>query len=379
MEELHLPLTEGTLVQAKLKCEVIGKSTRPVTVNIRVPSRIEVSQKTHEHLIDKLLDAIGIRNAAPASPVVNLWTLHPWRHPIDMWRALFGTETDKLVQQRVLIPVQLAAVSHPEHPAAGLVLDAHAVSGGDYHGVSRVAEIPSRSLTATDLDGFELQPEHFRLSLRTRLGITSGGTVWNHDELLELGFIDIGDHRVYAVYTLQQLRPGVGDRIRARANGAHVMLLFPSPQADGAELAYMTLESPLPTKQTLIRQAVHACGLDGSVPAIHTAPDGARLVVDTQIGKVWVDGVEIGGLAADSHAFRFIELLARQSPMSAVDIVATISPGRHDDTTAARQAKRRAKELIVEAISAAGRRFDEEIFPSSGTGLYRCAVLSHVR
>jgi hypothetical protein len=151
MEELHLPLTEGTLVQAKLKCEVIGKSTRPVTVNIRVPSRIELSQKTHEHLIDRLLDAIGIRNVAPSPSAVNLWTLHPWRHPVDTWRALFGAETDKLVQEHVLKPIKLAAVPHPDHLGAGLVLDAHAVSNGDYYGVSRAAEIPSRSLTATDL------------------------------------------------------------------------------------------------------------------------------------------------------------------------------------------------------------------------------------
>jgi hypothetical protein len=62
MEELGLQITQGSLLQAKLKCEVIGKSTRPVTVTIRVPSRIEVSQKAHEQLVDRLLSAIGIRS-----------------------------------------------------------------------------------------------------------------------------------------------------------------------------------------------------------------------------------------------------------------------------------------------------------------------------
>jgi hypothetical protein len=379
IEELGLPLTQGDFLQAKLKCEVIGKSTRPVTVNIRVPSRIELSKKTYEVLVDKVLSAVGIRKAALPPAAVDLWGLYPWRHPIKTWRALFGAETDKLVQGRVLEPIQLTAASHPDHLTAGRVLDAHPVSEGDYYGVSRAEEIPSRSLTATDLDGLELHPEQFRLYLRTKLGVTSGGARWENGEMLELGFIDVGGSRIYVVYALQQPQPGVGDKLRARSDGAHPVLIFPSPEGDSAELAHVRLDSPIPTRQGLIRQAVCACSLNESVPAVYTAPDGARLIVDTRIGKVWVDGVEIGDLPTDSHAFQFIELLARRSPVSAVDIVAKISPGRQDDTTAARQAKRRAKELIIDAISATGRTFDEDIFPSAGTGLYRCVVLSHVR
>lgn len=379
MEELSLPLTQGAFLQAKLKCEVIGKSTRPVTVNIRVPSRIEVSQKAHEYLIDKVLSSVGIRNAAPPSSAVNMWVLYPWRHPAEVWRTLFGAETDKLVQEHVLLPIQLTSVRHPDHQDAGRVLEAYTVSDGDFYGVSRVPEIPSHSLTATDLDGLALAPEQLRLYLRSTLGITSGGAVWDNGELLELGFIGVADYRVYVVYALQKPLPGIGDKVRARASGAHPVILFPAPQADSCELASVMLESALPTSRWLIRQAVYACGLDGSVPAVHVAPDGARLVVDTRIGKVWVDGVEIGGLPTDSHAFQLIELLARRSPMSAEDVVAKISPGRQDGTTAARQAKSNAKQMIVEAMAAAGRTFDEDPFPSAGRGLYRCAFPSFVR
>jgi len=99
MEELNLPLAEGTLLQAKLKLEIIGKSTRPVTVNIRVPSRIEVSQRSQEFKVEKLHKAVGIYNAAPTSTTPSLWALHPWRHPIATWRTLFGKDTDQLVQE----------------------------------------------------------------------------------------------------------------------------------------------------------------------------------------------------------------------------------------------------------------------------------------
>jgi len=226
MEELNLPLTDGTLVQAKLKCEVIGKSTRPVTVNIRVPSRIEVSQKIHEDLIDRFLDATGIRNAAASSSTINLWTLYPWRHSVVTWRSLFGAETDK-TGSRTGIENGSACCRATSGPfSSGTVLDVHAVSNGDYYGVSRAEEIPARSLTATDLDGLELQPEQLRTHLRTRFGITNGGVRWDNSELLDLGFLEFGGHRIYAVYALQQPRPGIGDALRARADGAHTVCFF---------------------------------------------------------------------------------------------------------------------------------------------------------
>ena len=65
--------------------------------------------------------------------------------------------------------------------------------------------------------------------------------------------------------------------------------------------------------------------------------------------------------------------------MSADDVVAKISPGRQDDTTAARQAKSQAKQIIAAAMAGAGRTFDEDPFPSAGKKLYRCAVPAFVR
>jgi hypothetical protein len=374
MEELDLPISQGTLLQAKLKCEVVGKSTRPVTVNIRVPSRIEVSQKTHELLIDRLLNAVGIRNAASRTEAGNLWTLWPWRHPIHVWRSLFGADTDKLVRDGVLVPIELASVQHPDYPEAGRVLAAQPISDGDFYGVSQIQEIPSRSLTGTDLDGMELAPEQFRLFLRSMLGITSGGAVWDKGELLDLGVVGVGDQRLYLFYALQRPKAGIGDKIRARAAGTHPVILIPSPYIDDCELATVAIESPLPMRRSLIPQAVYKCGLEGCVPAIHIAPEDARLVVDTRIGKIWVDGVEIAGLQVDSHAFQFIELLAKKSPVSADEVIAKISPGRQDDTTAARQAKAQAKQAIVTAMAAADRKFDEDAFPIAGKKAYRCAL-----
>lgn len=166
IEELQLPLSEGVMVQAKLKVEVVGRSTRPVTVNIRTASSsVEVSQQVHEELIDDLLTKIGVRSGASSSSRMDLWSLYPWRHGIGVWRALFGNHADLLVTNQVLEQVQLNSISISGQFSAERVLEAHSVGTG-FYGVSRTPEIPSRSLTATDLDGLELKPDQFRIHLR---------------------------------------------------------------------------------------------------------------------------------------------------------------------------------------------------------------------
>jgi hypothetical protein len=227
-------------------------------------------------------------------------------------------------------------------------------------------------------DGLVLAPEKLRLYLRSRLGISVGGTAWDEREMLDLGVINVGDHALHLVYALRQPPQGVGDGFRARAAGAHLVLLIPSPQTDSSELAKVMLDSPLPTRIQVVRSAISACGLDHTVPAIHIAPDAARLVVDTQFKEVWVDGIEIKDLP--SHAFRLIELMARSSRCVSTEYISTeLSPGRQDGNTTARQAKNIAKRIITQAMTAAGRVFDEDPFPPAGAGFYRCALPPFVR
>jgi hypothetical protein len=379
IEELNLTLTEGRLLQAKLKVEVIGKSTRPVTVNIRVPSRIEVSQKSHEHLIEKLLKAIGIYNAAAPVSTGSCWSLYPWRHPIAVWRTLLGRDTDELIQNGVLNPARLESVAAAENPAAGRVLSAHPLSEGEYYGVSKTDEVSSRTLSATDLDGFELMPEKLRLYLRSRLGIGNGGSVWDGNAILDLGFVELGVHKIHMVYALRQPATGVGDHMRAHSGGALSVLLIPACETYKSELASVPLDSALPTKKDVIRGAINACSLAENTPAIYRCPDDARLVVDTRLKKIWIDDVELTGLQPDFHPFRFVEAMARsQGPVSSEQLSSILSPGSLDGSAPARQAKNQVKKIIAAAMSGAGRSFDEDPFPSAGHGCYRCAFPAYV-
>ena len=383
IERHRLSLAEGTFVQAKLKVDVIGKSTRPVVVTVRVPSRIEVSRKTHERLIDNLLDAIGIRTAVAPANQLDVWSLYPWRHSLPVWRAVFGTTTDDLVQRGVLRRVQLQAVPHPDHPTAGRVLRVEPIAEGDFHGVSEVAEVPSRALSATDIEGLELAPERFRQHLRGALGITEGGVVWSaEDEVLELGWLPVGDERLYLAYTIRQPPRDLGPRLRVRANGAHVLLLVPATQPDESGLATVVLSSAIPSKHQIIRDGSAACGFADQLPAIFRAPDSAELVVDRRLKKVWVYRNEVQQLSRDSQLFQFVEMLAGSdgTSVTCVAITQALSAARleTDGTTTARQAKLRAKKPIVEELKAAGAADSSDPFPSGGTGCYRCRLRSFV-
>ena len=383
IERHHLSLAEGTFVQARLKVDVIGKSTRPVVVTVRVPSRIEVSQRKHERLMDELLDAIGIRMAAAEANRSDFWSLYPWHHPLSIWREVFGATTDTLVQDRVLQPVQLQAVEHPDHPGAGRVLRVEQITEFDFHGVSEVPEVPSRSLSATDVEGLQLAPELFRQYLRTTLGITKGGRVWNvNDELLHLGWIYVGEERLYLAYAIRQPRQAVELRMRIGANGAHSILLVPAFQPDKSALATVTLSGPIPTRQQVIRDGAATCGFLDRLAAIFRAPESAELVVDKRLKKVWICGEEVQDLRPDSQQFHFVEMLAGSNgaPVSSEAITRALSEARFltDGTTTARQAKSRAKKLITQALEAADATDTSDPFPSAGTGFYRCRLRSFV-
>lgn len=381
IEELRLPLSQGQLIQAKLKVEVAAKSTRPVTVSVRVPSRIDVRQRSYEPLIEHYLTRIGVRDAKLQSAEIDLWSLHPWRHAPALWRTVFGRETDGLVERGVLSPVRLQAVSSPEVPDAGKALRAHELPDHEFYGVATDPAIPARSLTLTDLDGLELDPERLRQELRSRLAIQTPAVAWSAaDDVLDLGVLELSGHRIHLHYALRPPQPGLGERLRMRSPGAHPVLLIPSRPYGGSDLPTAMLETPLPSREQAVRAAVAAAGLTDAVPALLSAPDGARLVVDTVRGTVWVDGIEITGLKPDTQPFKFVEMLARRapSPVSAWEITSTLSGARKDDTTAARQAKRNAGNIIREALARAGRSVESELFPICGKAAYRCPLVSYV-
>ncbi|MGE3342798.1 MAG: hypothetical protein AB7L71_05115 [Vicinamibacterales bacterium] len=376
---LNLNLAEGELLQAKLKMHVTGRSARPLIVEIRTPSRIKVSQPQHEILANEVLEAIGIRNARFAANDKNLWSLFPWRQPSAAWRGVFGKATDALVAAGALKTIQLDAIAAPGHPGAGRVLQAEPVSRGDFLGVSAMAEIPSRTLSATDLDGFELDTEAFQAYLRGALGLSGNVTKPSIDGLLDLGVLDLGGYDVRLTYALRQPPSNAAAVVKERTPaGTLSTVLMPTGSDELAGLPCLILDQPVPAKNTLIRALATKLNLTDKLPVVVTAPESAILIVDRPKGVVWFQGIEVVELKKDTHQFQFVELLAtnQYSVVSHEEIAKQINEYRDDPGQVARTAKRKACKAIRDAVQNAGGTCDDPFKAESGG--YRLTVRAHV-
>ncbi len=378
IDELNLKLAEGELLQAKLKMEVTGKSARPLIVNVRAPSRIEVSQPQHELVVNDVLDAVGIRNARSKTREVDLWSLYPWRHPIITWRILFGADTDTLVNAGVLNKVLLDAIAAPGHPGAGHVLQAEPVSAGEFFGVSQAAEIPSRSLSTTNLDGLELDVPAFQTHIRSLLGLSGGVEKPSDDGLLDLGPLTAGDFSFRLTYALRQPPSNAAAVVNARAAGARALILLPALAGEVSGIPSVILDNPLPARNALVRGIATKLNLTEQLPAVLTAPETARLIVDTRRGAIWFDRIEVPDLKPGTHQFRFAELLARRAPatVSKEDLAKELSQGRADGDQAARTAKMKLNQAIRSAVEGSGHEFEDPF--RSENGSYRLTVLPYV-
>ena len=380
IEHLELPLSEGELVQAKLKMEIVGKSARPLTVTVRAPSRIEVTQARHEFLANEVLTGIGIRDTHIAEPEIDLWTLHPWRQTVDTWRSCFGRDTDGLAKKGVLKKTLLQSVEAPGHAGAGRVLQAERLSKTEYLGISQAEEIPSRSLSATDLDGLELDVPRFQAHLRERLELTSNTTPWSGDSwFLDLGSIDLCGRTFRFVFALRRPAQSAADDVKMVAQSATPVLLLPKGLTVSTGLMDILLDGPLPDRHRVVQDIIVAAGLEDNAPAVLLAPEKARLVVDTRSGQVWFDRVEITGLTPGTQPFGFVEALARSFPgtIDGHDLSERLSAGRKDGDQTARSAKMAANKIIRAALEARNRRFEDPFKPEKGR--FRLTVPAFIR
>lgn len=375
IERLNIPLAEGQILQAKLKIQVIEKSARPVTVTVRVPSRIEVSQVRHESLVNEVLDAIGVRNIPTMAIENDIWTLYPWRQPIGAWRDCFGADTDLLAKKGILKKTRLDSIEPPGHPGAGRILQAEQVSPVDFLGVSQTPEIPSQSLSATDLDGLELIVPAFQSHLREVLGITDNVVPWQSDGwFLDLGVLSIYEREFRIIYALRQPPTNASAQIRVHSASIAPVLLLPKGMNDATGVTEILLDKVLPDRQRVIKDIIVKTKLEGQVPALLTAPERARLVVDTRLGKVWFDGIEITELNPNTQAFRFVMILANNYPatVSKYDLTEQLSASRTDGDQTARSAKMTANKIIQAALEAKERSFEDPF--KSEKGAYRLTV-----
>lgn len=155
-------------------------------------------------------------------------------------------------------------------------------------------------------------------------------------------------------------------------------MLLPRSGGNVPGIPAVILDSPLPARNSLVRAIGAKLNLADQLPAILTAPETARLIVDRRRGIIWFDGVQITELKPDTHQFKFAEILVERAPAAVPkdDVVRHLSYGRADGDQAARAAKMRANKVIREALEAAGHTFEDPFL--SGNGCYRLTVRGHM-
>ena len=196
----------------------------------------------------------------------------------------------------------------------------------------------------------------FQAHLRQVLAITGNAIPWSGDGwFLDLGVSTSDEHQFRLLYALRQPPQGAAADIKKISASTTAVLLLPRGLRDSTGITEVLLDLPLPDRTRVLRDIIAASNLTGQVPALLTAPPRARLVVDTRLGKIWFDGIEISDLKPGTQPFRFVEILARNAPavVNKHELAAQLSAGRSTDGgQTVRSAKMTANKTIKAALEA---------------------------
>jgi hypothetical protein len=371
---------EGELVQAKLLVWFAGAGRRG-QVTITVPGRIEINAGAREHLVERLLDELGLRGTfGPDSERLDLWSLHPWRQREDLWRRHLGAEAfDRLLRDTALRPVRLEAVPHPDHPGLEGALATEDLDGSATIGVSDDPAIAVRTLTSSDVMGYELDVSRVATDIARALGveeatreITSG--IW----LLGQRTLAAGATVAVCLATRQPLDTAAHS-VRAASNGARPVLLVPTGRVAEGDVTQLECRVPQGPYDSLLGRIVERLNLQDQVsPAIYRTED---LILDPKKGVAWYRGVPLTKLLPETQFFRFAERVARArgALVTKEDLREYLSP-KNPDESIVRKAKADFVKRVEESFAAANMECPaevKEIFKSQSGG-YILKATAHI-
>jgi hypothetical protein len=342
--QMGVPLRQGSLKEARLRIWVAGRG-RAALISVKVPNRLHIPPGPDEGIIEAYLTEIGIRDTSAGQERLDLWSLYPWRLPERRWRQFLGQDFDLLYRRGFFRGIRLAAVEHPGHPASPLALTVQTLSPGQVVGIGD-DDVPSRTLTESDVQGYELSAARLAQELKGALGLT-GNEREMTPGLWEVGRKPLGRVRI-AVFAVFSTPASVTADQLLRSAGTDVpVALIPDGETNLPGIVTVQARLPAGPFDGLIPAVAQALGPAADIPAPQRARPGTRLVVDPVLEKVWVDKVELTELVAGSHAYKFALTMARNvgrrvskeelrqalSPKNPTDLVKS---AKHDFGKAAR-------------------------------------------
>jgi hypothetical protein len=267
LADLQANIREGDLIEARLRIEFTGGGRGRVT--LKTPNIIEIKADPNQHLVEQLLDRSGLRgdfdiDGAPR----NFWDQYPWKMKEPVWRRRLGGDFDRLVSDGILRDCALEAVTHPSHPGASDALDVVQVSPAVAIGVSTNSAIGVRTLTTSDLQGYELQVLRLVRHLQGTLGLQgSCAELAPGTGLWCIGARALAsDANVTAFVALRRPGTTASALISQAAGGTTPLLLFPHDCNGLDGIASLACRVPHGPFDSLLRDAIHALGWQSNAP-----------------------------------------------------------------------------------------------------------------
>jgi hypothetical protein len=347
LHDLGARLNEGELVEARLSISFAGGGRRG-HVSLKVPNRIDIKAGANEALIERLLDEAGVRGVFEEDDAPrDHWSLHPWRMTERDWRRQVGADFDRLLRQKTLRPAHLDTSTHPDHPAAVGALDVQALNASTIVGTSEDPAIGLRTLTSSDVAGYELDIARVQGEIAAALELDAviaeiATGVWS------LGRRFMSPTVTLAVFiALRRPSGDAASAIRNASKGARPVLLVPRGCSSEVEIPQVTCFVPSGPYDGLIGAAVEQLELQDEVaPPVWIRDD---LILAPSRGAAWYRRVELTKLRVDTHPFTFAVAVAQAGGrlVKKEDLNALLSRARGDEDVA-----KKAKSDFVAAVKA---------------------------
>jgi hypothetical protein len=379
VDEFGLRMAEGTLIEARLSVTFVGGG-RPGSVSIKVPNRIDMNVGRHEVAIERMLDEVGVRGRFDeAGNQVTIWSLYPWRESAQLWRKCLGIDFDALAKHQLMRAVPLKYTTPPDHPAATGALTVTSVGANVWLGFSEDPTIGVRTLTASDVLGYELDVA--RLTQKFQVDLQLVG----QSREVDTGVWLLGTRVLCDTVTLSvvlALREPSGDAerlIRNCAQGTHTVVIIPVGCHCAMELAQVQAHLDMGQFTELLGSMVERLELQNIVPPPVWARE--QLIFHEGLGQAWFQGELLTKLKEGSNPFRFALTVARAKGrlVKKNELNDLLSASRTDGETA-RAAKRDFQRALEGSFQAAGKTCPAEakaIFASPNHG-YRLITTARV-
>jgi hypothetical protein len=359
LDDLGARLNEGELVEARLSIMFAG-SGRPGTVWLKAPNRIEIRVGAHESLVEWLLDEVGIRGSfGDEQEKRDLWALYPWRFPEERWRQILPQDFDRLVREQVIRAVSLETVSHPDHPAAPGTLTVAAADTSLIVGLSTDPAIADRTLTPSDVTGYELDIARITGNMAKTLQLDG------IPRELSSGLWSLGRRELTASATIsvllatRQPDQATSAIIQSASAGANAVLLIPNDCTCSTAVPTVPCRVAVGPYTSLIGSIVERLGLQNVVPPRVWAIED--LILDCSRSTAWFHDVELTTLQANTHAFKFAVMVVRANGQLVATNTINAELSTRDDQEAAKKAKLAFTKAVKSSFAAVNRPCPPEV------------------